>query len=164
MWLRRPTFLLREEWPHMYCFQYLLRLSSVCKDISNYLKKMLNDFTCFISHAVYLYFLTIAHRHFQMERLVQSFWACSSPVTECITSACWGPSAIKEIVRKKLLAWMRAFSKSDRERNLISVSLDLSSYATLSYTCFLKFISNSSCFGYLCKAVISVLALIFYSL
>lgn len=61
----------------MYCFQYLLRLSSVCKDASNYYyfffkKNMLNDFTCFLSHAVYLYFLTIAHRHCQMETLVQS--------------------------------------------------------------------------------------------
>lgn len=57
----------------MDCFQYLFRLSSVCKDTSNYFfKKMLNDFTCVLSHAVYLYFLTTAHRHCQMERLVPS--------------------------------------------------------------------------------------------
>lgn len=37
---------------------------------------MLNDFTCFLSHAVYLYFLTIAHRHCQMETLVQSSVHC----------------------------------------------------------------------------------------
>lgn len=57
---------------------------------------------------------------------------------------------------------MRAFSKSDREQNSISVNLDLSSsYAPLLDTCFLKFISNSSCFGYLCKTVISVLGFFF---
>lgn len=45
---------------------------------------MLNDFTCFLSHAVYLYFLTIAHRHCQMETLVPS----SESALLCIASGC----------------------------------------------------------------------------
>lgn len=140
----------------------ILASSLFCLQIhKQLLKNMLNDFICFLSHECYLSPLS----HFWMERLVQSFWACLCPVVEYIASGCWESQVPSKRLCKKLLPWMRAFHKYDREQDFISINLDLSSsYVILLDTCFLKFISNSFCCEYLCKAVTSVLGLFIYCL